>query len=51
MEFDPDTSGFEAWERVVMTEHVWWDGPAMRACTDNVSPPDLADRLATLGSP
>ena len=46
--FLPDTAGFTAVERTLLTEHVWWDHDQLRACHDHLAPPDLADRLADL---
>ena len=30
--FLPDTAGFTAVERTLLTEHVWWDHDQLRAC-------------------
>ena len=37
--FLPDTAGFTAVERTLLTEHVWWDHDQLRACHDHLAPP------------
>ena len=51
---DVDPSGQEPQERRYLSGHAWWTAADIRACTDLVAPPDLADRLDDLlreGSP
>jgi 8-oxo-dGTP pyrophosphatase MutT (NUDIX family) len=43
-----DTSGQEPSERRYLSGHAWWGVDQIRACTELVAPPDLADRLAEL---
>ena len=45
---DVDPSGQEPTERRYLTGHAWWGADEIRACTDLVAPPDLADRLEEL---
>lgn len=46
--FAVDTSGFTEAERLTHTEHRWWTLAQLAATTDELAPPDLPSRLATL---
>lgn len=44
--FEPDPSGWSQVERDSVLEHRWWPADDLRATTETVFPPTLADLLA-----
>jgi 8-oxo-dGTP pyrophosphatase MutT (NUDIX family) len=47
-EWEVDTAGFDAEERLTIDEHRWWSAEELDATTETIFPEDLADLLRRL---